>query len=411
MIKTDTRRGRNQIVFLFAMAYVVSYLTRVNFGAIVAEMVDSLQVSKSMLSKALTGCFIFYGIGQLVSGVCGDILSPKKLVAFGLSMSSLLNIGIPLCRTPNQMLLIWSANGFAQAFIWPPLVKMMSSCFSDEEYTSATTKVAWGGSIGTVIIYLIAPALIAVWGWKSVFYTCAACGLLMVLGWNILAFDVENTEVKGDPVTEKNVHKRILFNPLMCCVMAAIILQGMLRDGVATWIPSFIAETFHLSNEISILTAVILPIFSIISVQVASLLYRKKFTNPLTCSGVFFLAGAVSAGLLYGATGTSAVLSVCFSAVLNACMHGVNLTLISFLPLYFKKYGCISTASGILNFCTYIGSALSTYGIALIAENCGWSTTILVWTLVAASGALICTICIKPWARRFGSCSLKRNEA
>lgn len=395
------------------MVYVVSYLTRANFGAIIAEMVDALQISKSMLSRALTGCFIFYGIGQIVSGVCGDIMSPKKLVAFGLSMSSLLNIGIPLCRTPNQMLLIWSANGFSQAFIWPPLVKMMSSCFSDVEYTSATTKVAWGGSIGTIIIYLIAPALIAISGWKSVFYICAVCGLLMVVGWNILAFDVESTDVqeKEDGVKEKHVQTRVLFNSLVLCVMVVIILQGMLRDGVATWIPSFIAETFHLSNEISILTTVILPIFSIISVQLSSLLYRRKFTNPMTCAGVFFLVGAISAGVLYGANGVSAALSIAFSAVLNACMHGANLILTSFVPLYFKKYGCISTVSGILNFCTYIGSALSTYGIALIAENCGWSTTVLVWTLIAASGTFICAICIKPWSRRFGFYSLNRNGA
>lgn len=401
MLEPTNRRKKNQIVFLFAMVYVVSYLTRLNFGAIVSEMVDALQVSKSTLSMSLTGCFIFYGIGQIVSGICGDIMSPKKLVAFGLGISSLLNIGIPFCSSPYQMLFIWSANGFSQAFIWPPLVKLMSSCFNDEEYTSATTKVAWGGSFGTIIIYLLSPVIISVAGWKAVFYASAVCGLLMVFIWNILAFDVKESEIKKKPAEKENAQKHVLFNPLMLWIMVAIILQGMLRDGLATWIPSFIAETFHLSNEISIFTSVILPIFSIISVQIASLLYKKKFTNPITCAGVFFLVGTISAVILLGVNGVSAGLSVTFSALLNACMNGANLTLISFVPLYFKKYGCISTASGVLNFCTYIGSALSTYGIALIAENCGWSTTILVWALVAASGALICAFCKKPWAQKF----------
>ena len=42
-------------------------------------------------------------------------------------------------------------------------------------------------------------------------------------------------------------------------------------------------------------------------------------------------------------------------------MHGVNIMLVSILPTYFKKYGNRSTASGVVNACTYIGSAASAY--------------------------------------------------
>ena len=45
-------------------------------------------------------------------------------------------------------------------------------------------------------------------------------------------------------------------------VMIAIVMQGMLRDGVTTWMPSYISETYNLSNAIAILTGVVLPVFS-----------------------------------------------------------------------------------------------------------------------------------------------------
>jgi len=93
-------------------------------------------------------------------------------------------------------------------------------------------------------------------------------------------------------------------------------------------------------------------------------------------------------------------LSVLFSAMIIGCMHGINLILICYIPAFYKKYGSISTISGILNSCTYVGSAISTYGIALLSESLGWSFTILSWIVIAALGTLACAVCIKPWKKQ-----------
>ena len=62
-----------------------------------------------------------------------------------------------------------------------------------------------------------------------------------------------------------------------------------------------------------------------------------------------------------------------------------------------KYKGNISTVSGVLNSCTYVGSAISTYGIALLSESAGWQTTSFVWFLIAALGAVVCTVCSRIW--------------
>ena len=82
-------------------------------------------------------------------------------------------------------------------------------------------------------------------------------------------------------------------------------------------------------------------------------------------------------------------------------MHGVNLILICMLPPYFKGTGKVSTISGLLNSCTYIGSALSTYGVAVLTENCGWNVTLAVWAGVAVLGTAMCLICIFPFKKKF----------
>ena len=399
MNKLTSQKEINKYILLFSITYMVSYITRINYGAIILEIENATGMSKTLLSMTVTGSAITYGVGQIVSGICGDRISPKKLVSCGLILTVLMNILIPFCQNHYQMVAVWCVNGFAQSFMWPPLVRLMSALFSMDTYKKASVKVSWGSSIGTILVYLISPVLISAVGWKSVFGVSALCGAIMIFVWNRCCCDIscEPKEVSTKPA---KVGWNILFSPLMFGIMLAIMLQGMLRDGVTTWMPTYISETYNLSSVISILTSVILPIFSIICYEVTSKLYRKYFKNPLLCAGVIFGAGATAALVLFFVTGHNAALSAIFSALLTGSMHGVNVMLVCMIPPFFQKYGNVSTVSGVLNSCTYIGSAISTYGIALLSERYSWNYTILVWLLVALLGTAICLVCVRPWSIR-----------
>ena len=87
--------------------------------------------------------------------------------------------------------------------------------------------------------------------------------------------------------------------------------------------------------------------------------------------------------------------------MLTGSMHGVNLLLICMLPKCFERYGNISTVSGVLNACTYIGSAVSTYGIAALSEVIGWKQTIFLWFWVTLAGIVVCLLCARPWKKKF----------
>ena len=311
---------------------------------------------------ALTGSFITYGAGQLVSGVLGDHISPKKLIFLGLSLTVLMNLCIPFCRNPYQMLVVWCFNGFAQSFLWPPLI---SFC-----------------------------------GWQTVFFFSAICGIIMILVWNRYCEDapvisIENASIQGSS------QKNSFLSPMLLYIMLTIVLQGMLRDGVTTWMPSYISETYHLSHAAALLTGVLLPLFGLLCIQSASTLYIRKFSNPLSCAGVFFFTGTLFSLSLFCSTGKNAAFSVFFSALLTGCMHGVNLIQVCMIPPFFKKQGNVSTVSGVLNSCTYIGSATSTYGIAVLSDRIGWSSTLLIWVLLTFAGTLICIACARPWRKKF----------
>ena len=73
--------------------------------------------------------------------------------------------------------------------------------------------------------------------------------------------------------------------------------------------------------------------------------------------------------------------------------------LISLLPLHFARYNKVSTVTGILNSCAYAGSAVSSYGIGLIAQSFNWGTVIRICFLIAISGAVICFAAMNIWQK------------
>ena len=403
MEKLNNKKQINLFSFLLAFTYMASYITRINFGAIISEMETATGIARSLLSLSLTGSFITYGIGQVISGIIGDRISPKKLVTIGLFASAIMNFLIPLCKSPYLMLVVWCVNGFAQSFMWPPMVRIMTAFLSDTDYKNTTAKVSYGSSFGTIAIYFISPILIELFNWKAVFIFSSIFGIVTIFIWNKFCIDIkeQKTESKIESKTAIATEKTAIFTPLLLIIMFAIILQGSLRDGVTTWMPTYIAETYNFSNSISILTGVILPIFSILCFKVAIKLHIGIFKNPLSCAALFFGTGTVFSALLFFLTGSNAIFSVLLSALLTGSMHGVNLMLICMIPPFFKGSGKVSTVSGIVNSCTYIGSAISTYGIALLSEKAGWNTTLLIWTAIALTGTAACLICARPWAKKF----------
>lgn len=179
------------------------------------------------------------------------------------------------------------------------------------------------------------------------------------------------------------------------------MFHGMLRDSVMTWMPSYISETYGLSNSTGILSGVILPIFSLLCLRVTEQLHSKVFPNLLVCASVIFALSTAASGILYLFPGTGAFIAILMLATIKGCMHGVNLLFISILPTYFKKYGNISTVSGVLNSTTYVGSALSTYGIAFISVQFGWSASTMVWLILSAASAVLCLINIPVWRKKY----------
>ena len=406
-VPAKRRAEARRLTLLCAAVYFCSYLTRLDYGAVMVEMVRAEGFSRVDASAALTGLFITYGFGQLISGYLGDRVRPQLLIIFGLIACGLMNLLIPFCPSPAWMTVVWSVNGLAQAMMWPPLVRIMSQHMTESEYKVATVHVSWGSSLGTIVIYLMIPLLLKVSSWRGVFYCAAAVGMGMAAFWMARYGRVERTlplqeqaapaEEPGDAGKSGGGLRTLM--PLLAIMMGVIICQGTLRDGITTWMPTYLADTYHMESGKSILTGVLLPLFGMVCYQIVLWMNRKLVKNELQCAAIIFGVGLVSLLALRLLHAHSFALSVLILAFAVASMHGVNLIMTCMTPKYLAGSGKISMISGLLNACTYIGSALSMYGVALIADRFGWTVTESLWCGVALLGTLCAAACVPKWGK------------
>lgn len=413
MTKLSNKKDINFLVILCTAVYFVSYVSRINLGTVLVEIISSGYAPKAVAALALTACSITYGAGQLVSGYLGDKFKPHNIIFIGFIITALMNICVGTIGTGSQLVVFWAINGFAQAFMWPPLVKILSSLLTDDDYKKACVKVSWGSSCGTVAMYLLAPVIIKVWDVRLVFIISGVLAVIMGFVWKSIYErykPFKQSEIKvntSSKNTTRDVTQTARFDKasivLLAFIMVSIMLQGSLRDGVTNWTPTYISEIFKLDSSVSILTGVILPIFSLLSFTFVSYLNRKFIKNELVCAGVTFGVGAVSAVLLLLIGGDNVAISLLLLALLVGSMHGVNLILVCMIPAHFAKFGRVSFISGLINSCTYLGAAVSTYGIALFTDSFGWNKTIVLWSIVAFAGAMICILISKKWIE-FKSC-------
>ena len=394
--------SKKGIVALCTLAYFASYFSRKTFAVVMANMLEENVITKEVGGYIGAALFIFYGLGQLISGFLGDRLQPKKLMFTGLMISAVCNLLLPLMPSGALMVPVWAINGFAQALLWPPIVRILADNLSHEKYVTANLVVTCGAHVSTIVLYLYAPLCISVMSYKLVFFTstvfCIVAGVIFIAAMGIVLpkkplIYVRKSKLLNTGAQDLSKIKlgKLFVSTGVLPIFVCIIAMGFMRDGIESWLPTLYMEVFNKSSEGSILISVALPIFSIISLFAVRAIHKgKTFNNESRGSLILFGISAVLCvplTFLINASGSiGQILSLLIACIVCACMHSCNFLLISCVPGRFAKTGRASTISGFCNACTYVGAATSMYGIAYVSNLFGWSATVCSWIGICLLG-------------------------
>lgn len=384
---------------LACMVYFCSYLSRINFSAILVEFLAAENLSKASASVITSALFVTYGFGQILSGYLGDRISPRGLIFAGLATAAVCNGLIPVC-SPNipAMALIWGVNGAAQALIWPPLAKILTNNLSGEEYGKCVPLISTSASLATIAVYLLAPWAIWAWSWKAVLYAGGVAAGLGAVIWlrgskKFAGHYGKMGESQPDirKASAEREHRILLW--MLPGILLGISCQGALRDGITTWMPTLVSEVFSLEGSVTILSGVALPVFQTGATLCVHWILKKMRGAVFSCTALLFVAVGVTLGLL--AVGGMDTPGTCVMgiAVATGFVQGINVLQTCYIPLYFRSSGRISLISGLVNAATYGGSAISISLFGAISEHKGWSAVVGLWIVLAVAGALLSGIC------------------
>ncbi len=415
-ITANQKARYRRLIALCWFVYFASYLTRQNYAAALAPMLAEFEIDKARLSLASTAGFIAYGVGQLCCGLLLRRLRAEKLLFGGLLTTAGCNVLLAAVTTaythgdaftaqslPWIMAAVWGVNGFAQAMLWPSLVLLMARAFTPEEYKRACVSVSVASSFGTVAVYLLVPLCVRLGSWRGAFLICAVLALAAAILWQYqtgrrqnsiasLAKPQDSDVRPGETAAPPMGVAKLLFGLGLFPLLIAVALQGILRDGVTTWMPVLVTEGYpNFSASKSVLTAAVLPLFAVLSIRLAGRVERR-LGSEFKGAALFFALGTAAAVAL-PLVMQWLPLTVALLALLTGCMHGVNLMLVCQLPARFERFNCTGLAAGLINAFTYLGSSVSMFGIALLAEHIGWRSTAAVWAAIALTGTLICLLC------------------
>lgn len=390
-------------------AYCASYLGRINYTAALTAIVADGVFSKSHAGFIGTVYFFCYGAGQIFSGILGDRVSPYKMVGTGLVGTVCANILMPLCSGSYiVMSVVWGLNGIVQSMLWTPILYIISNILPEEQRRRACLYIAASFPVGSLLSYVISAGAIKFASWHFAFFIPAGIIACIFVFWCLAAGKTSKIlgrrEKKTLPVQENTGAKVslgklfIVSGATVICV--GILVQGMLKDGVTSWVPTLIKEKYNVSASFSVLLSAILPIINLSGAWFATKLYEGlfKLNETAAAASCFALTLIPLTGILFVGHYPIA-LCVIFFALFTTLITAINHLVITLIPVRFAKYGCASTVGGIFNSCTYIGSAISTYGFGAVSEKFGWTATVIFWIILGAIGVAVCAVLMRRYGR------------
>lgn len=397
------------LFWLCWIAYFSTYIGRLNYSASLTGIILSEGFSKGQAGMIGTAFFFAYGAGQFVSGFLGDRLAPKKMVFTGLMVSGLCNLAMAGAKGSGLMTAVWCVNGLFQAFIWSPMIRLMYEYYKTETRMKACVSLNSSVPLGTMAAYGLTALVIWLSGWRTMFVLAGAALIGTSLFWitgmkRVERYAAESGKMAEMPSGETGGSanaavnwKSLLIQSGFLFLMMALFVQGALKDGVTTWVPTYISETYGLSAILAITSTMVIPVFNLLGVYLASFANFHWFRNEVRTAGAFFVVSAAAILVLRLASGRSMAVSFLMLALATTAMMAVNTMLIAVLPSYFGVIGRASSVSGLLNSSVYAGGAVSTYGIGALSVALGWNATIVIWFLMAAVSAVICFLTVRKW--------------
>lgn len=392
-----TKDAKNAIMIgtLCSISYLAVYFARNILSAVTPQMVEGGDFTVEYIGTVSSLYFIFYAFGQLINGIIGDKIKAKYMISFGLILAGVTNLIFPYFLH-NQVAakFIYGLTGFFLSMIYGPMTKVVA----ENTNPIHTVRCSLGYEVASLLGSPFAGIIASVLVWNSVFIVGSIS--LFTMGALCIAFFTyferkkivqygQFEHIRAEKNKDKSFFGKIgvLIKHRIIIFSLVAIITGVIRTTVVFWLPTYFSQYLgydaQVAPRIFTIATLIISLSAFIAVFVYERLNRNMDATMLimfTLSTLFFLGvyfiknPIINVGFIVLAVLTSN----CCAAMLWS----------RYCPSL-RDTGMVSSATGFLDFLSYMAAAASSTIFANSVSTIGWGKLILVWTVLMAVGIII----------------------
>lgn len=371
-----------------ALSYLAVYIARNVLGAVTPHMIESGHFVKETIGTMSSIYFITYAVGQLINGLIGDKIKAKYMISLGLFLAGIASVVFAFyTKSVIFSYITYGAVGFFLSMIYAPMTKVVAEN-TDPLYT---TRCSLGYEFASLLGSPLAGVLAAVLIWQGVFVTSSS--FLIVIG---IVFFVVFSVLERKGVIKYGQYKREKLdgNPIKVLIKYDIIkftlialLTGVVRTAVVFWLPTYFNEYLEFSAKTSSLIFTVATFIISLTTFITIFVYEKLGHNM---NLTVFLCFSVSAiGFLAVYFLKVPVLNIIFIVLAIMAANGAATMLWSRYCPSLRDTGMVSSATGFLDFMSYMAASLSSSVFANAVSDIGWGNLILVWFALMVVGVIV----------------------
>ncbi len=381
------------LVFLCFFIYFAAQLGRYSYTSNINLFEKTAGVTYTEAGLVSTLYFLTYGAGQIVNGLLCKRYNKRVMCLIAVLLSSAINLVVYLGVPFNSLYALWALNAAAQSILYPSVMLTISENVEKKYLAAASIVMSCATTVGTFGSYGISALFSKPENFKYSFVISAATMTFAGIAWIIGSLKMRKTNAATVAPTVKTESAATLDAPrlgviALCELAFFAFVSYAIGGGIGTWTPTIMLNLYDLGEGFSAFLAAFLPFFSIFNSILSELVYVwcKSFNN--------------SSLVLFGGT---AVLSVATIFLINTHWAVLFIMLIlirlfsgaatnlytSKAPLYLADRANAGFLSGFLNGLCYLGNAVSSFALGLIADEKNW-TLIFVVFAVGSALAMLC---------------------
>ena len=372
---------------LCSIAYFAVYIARNALSAAAPKMTEA-GYTEEYIGSVSSLFFIFYAIGQLINGIIGDKVKAKWMISGGLLFAAISNLLFPyLGNYPTLAMLIYALSGFFLSMIYGPMTKVVSENTEPIHAVRCSIGYTFASFFGSPAAGILATLFI----WQSVF-TLSSVAMAVMAATVIVCFFLfeKRGYVKYGQYQPKKKGKgniKQLFELQIVKFSLVSILTGIVRTSVVFWLPKYIEDYLFFSPEQSTLIFSICTFAISFTTFIAIFIY-ERFGRDMNKTLFLMFVLSVIFFLLTFLVKLS-VLNIIFIVLAIMSANGAATILWSCYCPSLRDTGMVSSATGFLDFLSYMAAALANLVFANAVSAIGWGNLILVWLGLVILGVFV----------------------